>query len=193
MKVSILNLFILCLVVLFGCAQKNEDTDNSIFDEEHTASSLKFGNTSHVLNVRGLLSENNIPSFSWYDAQGQEVTLESYKGKVIVINFWATWCPPCKQEIPYFIDIYNKYKSQGVEILGISLDSQLDLDELSDFVVENEINYQIVLDDSDLEHAFGGIEAIPTTFIIGKDFKPKTKHVGLLNEAGLEKLINSEL
>jgi len=193
MKVSILALFVLCLTVLFGCAQKNENTDNSIFDEEQTASSVKFGNTSHVLNVRGLLSENNIPSFSWYDGQGEEVNLESYKGKVIVINFWATWCPPCKQEIPYFINIYDKYKSQGVEILGISLDSQLDLDELSDFVVENEINYQIILDDSNLEQAFGGIQAIPTTFIISKDFKPKATHVGLLDEAGLEKLINSEL
>ena len=193
MREFVLTVFVLSLVFLPGCTEKNENRTDSISDEELVINSLTLGNTSHVSQVKGLLSENNIPTFSWCNEEGQELNLASYKGKVIVINFWATWCPPCRSEIPDFISVYNKYKSQGVEFLGISLDSQLDIDELADFVAENEINYQIILDDGNLDHAFGGVEAIPTTFIIGKDFRLKEMHVGSLDEAGLEKLIKLEL
>ena len=189
MKVSVFIIFVLSLMILSGCAEKNENRTDNFSNEEEFISSLTLGNTSHVLQVKGLLSENNIPTFSWHNEEGKEVNLASYKGKVIVINFWATWCPPCRAEIPDFISVYNKYKSKGVEFLGISLDSQLDIDELSDFVAENEITYQIILDDGNLDHAFGGVKAIPTTFIIGKDFKVKEMHVGSLDEAILEKLI----
>jgi peroxiredoxin len=193
MKVFVLVVFVLSLMVLPGCAEKNENRADNISNEEEFINSLTLGNTSHVSQVKGLLSENNIPTFSWYNEEGQEVNLASYKGKVIVINFWATWCPPCRTEIPDFISVYNKYKSQEVEFLGISLDSQLDIDELADFVAENEITYQIILDDGNLDHAFGSVEAIPTTFIIGKDFKVKKTYVGSLDEASLEKLIKLEL
>ena len=193
MKVFVSIVFLSFFLLLFGCGEKNENNMDNSSNEEQVSNSLIVSNTSHVLNVKGVLSDNNIPSFSWYDEQGKELNLESYKGKVIIINFWATWCPPCRNEIPDFISIYNRYKSQGVEFLGISLDSQLNLDELADFVAENEINYQIILDDGNLDSAFGGVEAIPTTFIISKDFKVKAKHVGSINEAGLEQLIKSEL
>jgi peroxiredoxin len=193
MKVYVLVVFVSLFVTLFGCAEKKENTSDNLSNEEQIVNSSISGNTSHVLNVKGVLSDNNIPSFSWHNEKGDEISLESYKGKVVIINFWATWCAPCRNEIPSFINVYNKYRSQGVEFLGISLDSQLGLDELAEFVGDNEINYQVILDNGNLEHAFGGVEAIPTTFIIGKNFTVKTTRVGALDEANLEKLIQSEL
>jgi peroxiredoxin len=191
MKVFISIVFTLFLVALFGCGEKNKNDETS--NEQEVINQSIDSNTSHVLQVKGVLSENNIPSFSWYNEQGKELNIESYKGKVIIINFWATWCPPCRNEIPDFTSVYNKYKTKGVEFIGISLDSQLDIDELAEFVAENEMNYQIILDDGNLDQAFGRVESIPTTFIIGKDFRLKATHVGSLDEASLEKLIKSEL
>lgn len=193
MRIFVFIIFLLFCTTLFGCAEKNEDTAGNISNEEQFINSPITGNTSHVLNVKGILSENNIPSFSWHNEQGDVVTLESYKGKVVIINFWATWCAPCRKEIPDFITVYNKYRSQGVEFLGISLDSQLDLDELAEFAADNEINYQIILDNGNLDLAFGGVEAVPTTFVIGKDFTVKAIHTGSLDEVSLEKLVRSEL
>ena len=89
--------------------------------------------------------------------------------------------------------VYNKYKHQGLEILGISLDTELTINEVAEFVGENDINYQIILDNGLLENAFGKIEAIPTTFIIGRDFKLHNKIVGSITEEELEKIVKSEL
>jgi protein-disulfide isomerase len=95
--------------------------------------------------------------------------------------------------LPGFINVYNKYRSQDVEFLGISLDFNFDIDDLAEVIADWGINYQIILDDGYLIQSFGGFNGVPTTFIIGKDFKFKTRHAGYINETDLEKLIQAEL
>jgi thiol-disulfide isomerase/thioredoxin len=193
MKTFGMFLMIISILGFTGCSKK-ESQNKQQSSSEIEAKNISFtGNTSKILNVKGSLTENTIPTFSWIDEKNHEITLESYKGKVIIINFWATWCGPCKSEIPDFIQIYRKYKEQGVEILGISIDSEIELKDLAQFVGENDITYQIVHDNGDLQNAFGSIKAIPTTYIIGKDFKVKNHFIGALSGEQLEKLIKTEL
>ena len=194
MKTFISIIFVMLFAAFFGLGEKKKNAGDSISNEKQVMdSSITVGHVSQVLNVKGILSEDSIPNFSWYNEQGEEVNIESYKGKVIIINFWTTWCAPCRAELPGFINIYNKYRSQDVEILGVSLDFNFDTDGLAEFIADWDINYQIVLDDRNLNQAFGGFNGVPTTFIIGKDFKAKRKHVGYINEADLEKIIQAEL
>lgn len=186
-------MLVISLFILSSCSKKEEQkygNENSKPQAERISFS---GNTSIILDVNGSLTANEIPDFSWYNEKNKKINLSSYRGKIIILNFWATWCGPCKKEIPDLVSIYNKYKSQGVEVLGISLDSELSVEEIGQFVGENDINYQIIQDNGMLQSAYGEIKAIPTTYIIGRDFKVKNHFVGGLNEDQLEKLIKTEL
>ncbi|MDP2911458.1 MAG: TlpA disulfide reductase family protein, partial [Candidatus Omnitrophota bacterium] len=104
------------------------------------------------------------PEFTLKDIGGAEIKLSDFKDKVVIIDFWATWCPPCKAEIPHFIDLYSQYKDQGLEIIGISLDFNGEKI-LPAFVSKNNINYTILLGGEEVSDLYGGIAAIPTTFI----------------------------
>ena len=121
------------------------------------------------------------PSFSLKDKDGKEVTLASLKGKVVVLNFWATWCPPCRAEIPDFKSVYSKYKEKGVEILGVSLDHK-GWNVVTPFLKEWEINYPVVLGGPQIAKDYGNIRSIPTTVIIDRDGKIVDTHVGAMKE-----------
>jgi len=107
------------------------------------------------------------PNFALTSTDGKTVKLSDFRGKVVVLDFWATWCPPCKAEIPDFIKLYSKYKKDGFQMLGISVD-QGGLGAVLPFMKEYGINYPIVLADNDVVSAYGGIRGIPTTFVIDK-------------------------
>jgi len=190
-KSAILILFF--FLIFISCSKKKEQS-NYYEENNLTPKETNFvGNTSKLISIKGSLYNNDIPEFSWINEKNEEINIKNYKGKLIILNFWATWCSPCKKEIPDFVRVYNKYKYQGLEIIGISVDSEMSLNEIAEFVGENDINYQIILDNGLLENAFGKIEAIPTTFIIGKDFKLHNKIVGSITEEELEKIVKSEL
>src|SRR5659263_97400 len=89
-------------------------------------------------------------------------------GKPVVINFFATWCPPCKAEIPGFVEVYDKHRSEGFEMVGISLDTDTQGD-LPGFLMSNKIGYRILFGDLATAQAYGGVSALPTTFFVGKD------------------------
>lgn len=132
------------------------------------------------------------PDFSLKTSTGKTIELSKLKGKTVVVNFWATWCPPCKAEIPGFINVYKKYKSKGLEIVGISLD-QGGWSDIDPFVKKMNINYPVVLGNEQTAQAYGNIEAIPTTFIINKEGHIVSRHVGYMDEENFEKTIKSYL
>jgi thiol-disulfide isomerase/thioredoxin len=172
-------------MLLLTC-KKGSDKDKNSDSEEGFSNSLIFiGNSSKVFEVEGQLSENSLPNFNWFNEKDQRCNLMQYKGKPIVINFWATWCKPCKNELPEMVRIYNQYKDKGLIFLGVSVDQNITLEELAQFVAETQINYQIILDNGMLSSAFGDISAIPTTFFINKESKVVEKYTGAMDEVTL--------
>ncbi len=117
------------------------------------------------------------PDFSLKDASGIERKLSDFKGSVVIIDFWATWCPPCRQEIPHFVELYNQYKDQGLEIIGVSMDQSPER-VIPGFIEKNKINYTILFGEDKVYDLYGGINAIPTTFIVDKDGNIRKKYIG---------------
>ncbi len=132
------------------------------------------------------------PNFTLKNLDNQEVSLSDYKGKVVFLNFWATWCAPCRQEIPYFIDLVDKYGKDGFVVLGIALDPR-EFEKVPGFVDQMGINYPILLDETGISQLYGGIRSIPTTFVINREGKAINRIVGSRPHAEFEKLINSTL
>ena len=116
------------------------------------------------------------------------MTSEQFKGKVVVLDFWATWCPPCRGEIPGYVELQKKYGKDGLLIVGISMDDK-GPEPVKEFVQEQGINYQIVMGDGDIEAIFGGIEAIPTTFLLDRAGNIRDRKVGAVETADYERRI----
>jgi cytochrome c biogenesis protein CcmG/thiol:disulfide interchange protein DsbE len=131
--------------------------------------------------------------FTVKDMRGQKVALSSFKGKVIILDFWATWCPPCKAEIPGFVELQNQYGAQGLQVVGVSVDDPIE--KLPPFAAEFKMNYPVLvgLDRDDLEDAYGPFWGIPTTFLISRDGKICRKHSGLVGKERYEQDIKGLL
>jgi peroxiredoxin len=132
------------------------------------------------------------PNFSLKTSDGKSIELKKLEGKVVVVNFWATWCPPCKSEIPGFLEVYKQYKTKGLEIVGISLD-ETGWKVVKPFIEAYKITYPVVVGDAKLAMAYGGIEGIPASFVIDKKGNIVTQHVGYLDKASLENLVKGLL
>lgn len=144
------------------------------------------------------------PGFTLPDLNGNKVSLSSYKGRPLVVDFWATWCGPCKVEIPWFEKLHDQYASQGLEIIGVSADD-LDRDDpaklftekrdIADFAAKMHMNYPILIDAESIENAYGGLDALPTTFFIDRNGKIVASTIGLaprdVIEANIKKAIAS--
>jgi peroxiredoxin len=126
------------------------------------------------------------PEFTLTDANGSSVKLSDYRGKVVLLNFWATWCGPCTLEIPWFIDFEQEFKSRGFEVVGISMDDE-GWAAIKPYAAEHKMNYRVLLGDDSVSQLYGGVEALPTTFIIDRDGKIASVHVGL---AGKDEYLN---
>ncbi len=144
------------------------------------------------------------PSFTLKDTSGRKVSLSDYKGKAVIVDFWATWCAPCKIEIPWLEQFHNQYASQGLEILGISEDD-LDPEDKAKLLQEKQgiankaaqlkINYPVLIDDASVSTPYGGIDGLPTTFFIDRSGKVVASTVGLASrdmiEADIKKALGS--
>jgi peroxiredoxin len=128
------------------------------------------------------------PDFSLTDATGATVKLSDQKGKVVLLNFWATWCGPCKVEIPWFIGFQQQYKDRNFTVLGVAFDDD-GWTAVKPYLAEHKINYRVVVGNDALDKAYGGIESLPTTFLIGRDGRVASKHVGLVSKSTYEEEI----
>lgn len=127
--------------------------------------------------------------FTMKDVEGRDVSLASFKGKVVLIDFWATWCGPCKVEIPHFIEFQNKYGSKGLQIVGISVDDPVD--KLAPYVKEMGMNYPVLqgLGRDEVQDAYGPILGIPVSVLISRDGKVCATHTGLTGKDVFEQEI----
>jgi thiol-disulfide isomerase/thioredoxin len=120
--------------------------------------------------------------------RSREVSSDEFKGKVFVVDFWATWCGPCKEEIPGYVELQKKYGDKGFVIVGVSLDQQ-GPPVVKRYAESAKINYPLVMGDDSMVAAFGGIDAIPTTFLIDREGRIRHRKVGAMDTAEYEKLI----
>ena len=144
------------------------------------------------------------PGFSLEDLKGRKVSLADYKGKAVLINFWATWCGPCKIETPWLVDLRNQYNAKGFEILGVSTD---DIDrsdpkafgqekkEITDFVDRMHMPYPVLIDGDSLSKPYGGLDAMPTSIFVDREGKIVAATMGITSkddiEANIQKALNS--
>jgi peroxiredoxin len=122
------------------------------------------------------------------DLSGKDVKLSDYKGKVVVLNFWATWCGPCRAEIPSFVKLRERYHNKGLEIIGLSLD-QDDQNGVAAFAERFKINYTVVFGTPEAVEAYGPMNAIPTTVIIDRRGQMRGRHLGMLSFSEIEDAI----
>jgi peroxiredoxin len=121
------------------------------------------------------------PNFTLKDATGADVKLSDYRGKVVLLNFWATWCGPCKIEIPWFMDFQQQYRDRDFAVLGVSMDDD-GWKSVKPYVAEHKINYRIVIGTEELTQQYGGVESLPTTFIVDREGRIASVHVGLVSK-----------
>jgi cytochrome c biogenesis protein CcmG/thiol:disulfide interchange protein DsbE len=156
------------------------------------------GCTSHtskevtITNQKPPEKRNVAPDFTLKDADGKTVKLSDYKGKVVLLNFLATWCGPCKIEIPWFIEFQKTYKDKGFTVIGVSVDDE-GWEIVKPYLASKQVNYPVVVADEAVNTMYGGIESLPTTFVIDKDGKIANTHIGLVSkkeyESDIEQLL----
>jgi cytochrome c biogenesis protein CcmG/thiol:disulfide interchange protein DsbE len=128
-----------------------------------------------------------IASLAWPASKGDPVRLPDYRGKVVLLNFWATTCGGCKQEIPWFVEFERKYKRDGLVVIGVALDEE-GWKKVKPFVRQNGINYRVVLGDDALA-AKWKVEAMPQTVLIGRDGRVTSTHTGVVDKTSCEREI----
>ena len=121
------------------------------------------------------------PDFTLKDAHGATVRLSDYRGKVVLLDFWATWCTPCQVEIPWFIDFERSLKGKGFAVLGVSMDED-GWDVVRPYIAKRHINYRILLGDDHTAQLFGGVESLPTTFLLDREGRIAAVHQGLASD-----------
>ena len=133
-----------------------------------------------------------LPAFSLNDISGNRVDSSVIRGKPAVINFFATWCPPCREETPGLVAVYEKYRNRGFELVGISLDTDTRAN-LPAFVMNNRIGYRVLLGDIATVKAFDWGSAIPATFFVGRDGRIRNVHVGFIDRETFDREVQKLL
>jgi len=132
------------------------------------------------------------PDFQLQTLDGNTLRLSDFRGKAVLLNFWASWCPPCREETPWFVDFQKQYGPQGLQVVGISVDNS-DPKEVREFARELGVNYPILLGDDQVADEYGGVEGLPTTVYIGRDGHITRFVEGLVGRRQVEQNIKQAL
>ncbi len=132
------------------------------------------------------------PDFSLESLDGGTMRLSDLRGKAVLLNFWATWCGPCKIEMPWFVDLQNQYRAQGLQIVGVAMDDASKAD-IKKFAQDMGVNYPILIGKEAVGDQYGGVPALPETFLIGRDGKIVDKIIGLRGKSEIEDSIKKAL
>ncbi len=172
------------LIGFSGCVKK----DSRAGDTQPAAA----GNVSDVMNV--VKRSEKVPNFSWKDSTGKIQDFDSYRGRVTFVNFWATWCGPCKKELPDLVALSQELAPRNVRFIGVSTDRGPNIiEDVRTFVGEHGITYPVVVSNDDLDDAFGDPRMIPTSFIVDSDGKIAKTLVGLYSKEALSQAITALL
>jgi thiol-disulfide isomerase/thioredoxin len=167
---------------MFAAALLTAAASCSPSPEETTAEVVEPAADAPVVEL--LKEAPPLPDFTVTDLQGRTIASKDLRGKVVLVNFWATWCPPCRAEIPDLIKLQDKYRDRLL-VIGVSEDEG-GVDEVKAFVAQNRMNYPIVMTTPALAAIFRGVSALPTTFVLDREGRLAQRHVGLLNAANTE-------
>jgi peroxiredoxin len=140
----------------------------------------------------GQLSGQQAPDFTLTALDGKTMKLSDLRGKAVLLNFWATWCEPCKVEMPWFVDLQNKYASQGLQVVGVAMDDASP-SEISSFAKKLGVNYPVLIGKEEVGAQYGGIEYLPSTFYITRDGKILDHVFGLVSKSEIETNIQKAL
>ena len=132
------------------------------------------GNNNASLDVAG----KPAPDFTLESLEGKNIQLSGYKGQAVLLNFWATWCGPCKIEMPWFVELQKEYGPQGLQIVGVAMDDA-SKEEITKFAKDMNVNYTILIGKEAVGQLYGGVDVLPTTFFIDRDGKIISREFGL--------------
>lgn len=173
--------------VLFQTVTNSENTNNS--EPSKTDTQIETPNKEEQLVETGLTVGSKAPDFTLSTVNGDERSLSDYRGKKVILNFWATWCPPCKAEMPEFVN-YMKEKEEGVEIVTINLTStERDKDNITKFINDYELNFPVLLDEENVVGDMYRVISIPTTYFIDSEGLIQYKFVGPMTGDQLNQII----
>ena len=127
------------------------------------------------------------PDFVLKDVFGKDVKLSDFRGKIVILNFWATWCGPCRKEMPDFIELQKEYAKDGLQFIGIALDQE-GAEKVRPFVEKNKISYPILIGNNDIADKYGGMNAIPVTFLIDRKGMIRNHYIGMRQKSDLEEM-----
>jgi cytochrome c biogenesis protein CcmG/thiol:disulfide interchange protein DsbE len=179
-RFGIIIAFMVIIAIAYGFFSDNDSAQLVVKESRETPSSQP------VRTVAQERERPEAPDFTLKDLDGNDVKLSDYRGKVVVLDFWATWCPPCRKGIPDFVEMQEQYGEDKFVVIGINLDQGKPnevVPMVTDFAKQYKINYPVVIHDQQVVYAYGGIRSIPTTFVLDKEgrvrigvqgWKPKT-------------------
>lgn len=187
---------VLALSLALAACNAGRTDSRTVVDTSLGTGTGAIAGVGAITRVESAPAPNVAPVFSWKDVAGNEHSLEDYRGKVVLVNFWGTWCPPCRRELPGLAKIRKELGTKQMEIIGINVGEQprqgKTIEEnVAAFASSNSIGWPLVIASDEVVTAYGGIEAVPTTFVIDRDGKIAAKIVGARAESDFREAIEA--
>jgi len=188
----LVSILVIVFAVGLGCGGEKDKTGTAEKSVAETNARAAAKAASQPARTASSPRRPEAPDFSVQGIDGKTIKFADYKGKVILLDFWASWCGPCKMSIPHLIDLYNEYKKDGFVVLGVSVDRG-GMKAVKAFADKMAIPYPVGLDDGTVVGLYGGIRSIPTAFIIDREGYVQQRIIGYRPKAELERIITKYL